>query len=66
MGYVIGGGKFKIYPSKMDSIIKWSVPTNFREVRSFVGGTQYLQKFIASFLAISSPLHTIKMGNKTF
>ena len=37
LGYVIGGGEFKIDPSKMEAIMKWSVPTNFTEVRSFTG-----------------------------
>jgi len=37
---VIGGGEIKIDPKKINSIIKWPVPTNFTEVRIFVGVTQ--------------------------
>jgi hypothetical protein len=41
-GYVINGGELKINPTNMEAIIKWSVPTNVIEVRSFVGTTLYL------------------------
>jgi hypothetical protein len=47
LGHVISGGELKIDPKKMEAIIKWLVPTNFIEVRSFVGELQYLWKFIA-------------------
>jgi hypothetical protein len=66
MGYVIGGCKLKIYPSKMEDIMKWLVPTNCTKVRNFFGETQYLRKFIASFLAVVAQLHAIKMSSKTF
>jgi hypothetical protein len=59
LGYVIGGGELKIDPTKMEAIMKWPVPTNVTEVRSFVGETQYLWKFIASFSVVAAPLHTI-------
>jgi hypothetical protein len=37
LGYVIGGGELKIDPMKMEAILKWPVPTNVTEVRSFFG-----------------------------
>ena len=37
LGYVIGGGELKIDPSKIEAIMKWSMPTNVFEVISFVG-----------------------------
>jgi len=39
LGYVIGGGELKIDPSKMEAIMKWPVPANVYEVRSFIGAT---------------------------
>ena len=57
LGYVIGGGELKIDPSKMEAIMKWLVPTNITEVRSFIGATQYQRKFIASFSVVETPLH---------
>ena len=66
MGYVIDGGELKIDPAKIEAIMKWLVPTNVNEVRSFVGAAQYLQKSIASFSAIIAPLQAITANGKSF
>jgi hypothetical protein len=56
----------KIDPSKMEAIMKWSFPTNCIEVKRFVGKTQYLWKFIASFSVVAALLHAITTCNKSF
>jgi hypothetical protein len=66
LGYVIDGGEIKIDPIKKDAIMKCPVPTNVTEVRIFVGISQYLQKFIASFSVIVGPLHAITNSGKNF
>jgi hypothetical protein len=63
---VIGGEELKIDPAKMETIMKWPIPTNVTKVRSFVRATQYLWKLIASFSAIATQLHTIKTSGKSF
>eukprot|EP00253_Pinus_taeda_P014012 PITA_14012 len=65
-GYVVGGGELKIDPSKMEAIMKWSVPTNVTEVRSFIEAAQYLRKFIALFLVVEALLHAIIASGKSF
>jgi len=65
-GYVINGGELKISTSKMEVIMKWSVPTNVFEVRSFIGAAHYRRKFTASFLAITTLLHAITTSGKSF
>jgi hypothetical protein len=44
------------------AILKWLVPINLIEVRSFVGASQYLQKFIDSFFSgrCTTPCHKKK------
>ena len=37
LGYVIGGDELEIDLAKMEAIMKWHVPTNVTEVRSFSG-----------------------------
>ena len=64
LGHVIGGGEMKIYPAKMEAIIKWAMPTNVSKVRSLIGATQYLRKFIASYSAIGAMLHSITVSGK--
>jgi len=66
MGYVIDGGELKIDPYKIDAIMKWLVPTNVYEVRSFNGATQSLRKFIPSFSVVAAPLHTITTSGNSF
>ena len=46
--------------------MKWSVPTNVFEVRSFIGAAHYRRKFTASFLAITTLLHAITTSGKSF
>jgi hypothetical protein len=65
-GYVIGGGDLKIDPANMESIMKWKVPTNATEFRSFFGVAKYFWKFIASFSIVAAPLHAIRMTGKSF
>ena len=65
-GYVIGGGELKIDPSKMEVIMKWSVPIIVSQVRSFIGATQYPRKFIASFSVVATLLHAITTSGKSF
>ena len=65
LGYVIDGGELKIDPSKMDAIIKWPVPTNVFEVKSFIREAEYRRKFIALFPAVGAPLHAITMRGKS-
>jgi len=50
----------------MEVIMKWLVSTNVTEVRSFIGATLYLSKFIALFSALVTPLHTITVSGKSF
>lgn len=49
MAYVIGGGEPKIYPTKMEDIMKCRIPTNVPKVKSFVGAIEYLRKFKSCF-----------------
>jgi RNase H-like domain found in reverse transcriptase len=39
-------------PEKTSAITKWPVPMNLREVQSFLGFTNFYQRFIISFLEI--------------
>ena len=50
----------------MDDILKWLVPINVLEVRSIVVVTEYLRKFITSFLVIATPFHNITTSRKSF
>jgi hypothetical protein len=41
LGYIVGNGKLKIDPTKVEFIVKWPKPTTATEVRIFLGAIQY-------------------------
>ena len=50
-------------PSKTDAIKSFPVPKTIKEVRSFLGLTNYYSSFIENFAIIARPLH--KLTSKT-
>jgi hypothetical protein len=64
-GHVISRGELNIDHANMEAILKWQVPSNVTKIRRFVGVSQYLMNFIASFLVVFVPLH-VKSSGKSF
>jgi hypothetical protein len=66
LGHIVGGGEFKIYPSKVKFILDWPKTNNVTKVRSFFGVAQYWRNFIANFSSIVAPLHEVESIKKVF
>jgi hypothetical protein len=66
LGHIVGGGEFKIDPSKVEFIFDRPNPNNVIEVRSFFGVAQYWRNFIANFSSIVAPLDAMKSIKKVF
>ena len=66
LGHIVGGGELKIDPSKVEVIVNFPMPSRITEVRSFLGATQYLRKFIANFSSIVAPLHALTSVKQVF
>jgi len=66
LGYIVGGGKLKIDPFKVEAIVNWPNPNNVTGVRIFLREAQYWRTFIANFSFIDSPLHALIGVNKFF
>jgi hypothetical protein len=62
----MGGVELKIDPKNMEAIIKWPIPTNVTEFRSFFGEANYPWKFTTSFLVVVALLHAIKTRGNSF
>eukprot|EP00253_Pinus_taeda_P004842 PITA_04842 len=61
LGYVVGGGELKIDPSKMEAIMKWSVPTNVTEAQNKLQQTRHYE-----WMGFSQKFHLVikyKKGN---
>jgi len=56
LGHVVGGGKVRMEPSKIETVQSFGVPRTKKEVRSFLGITGYYRKFIPQYASIASPL----------
>jgi hypothetical protein len=66
LGYIVGGGKLNIDPSKVEVIVNWPRPKNVTELRRFMGEKQYWRKFIANFSLIATPLHDLTSVKRGF
>lgn len=55
LGHFIFGEGMKTDPTKLKSMIDWSIPKSFKSLKGFLGLTRYYKKFIrnSDFLAIS-------------
>jgi hypothetical protein len=72
LGFVVTQGKISTDPEKIRAVEKWPVPTNVREIRSFLGLCNFYRKFISHHSEIAKPLTDVlkstefeqKYGNK--
>ena len=59
LGYRIKRGQYAPCPIKTAAIKDWPVPTNLKELRSFIGFCNFYRMFIANFSQIAHPLHLL-------
>lgn len=63
MGHIISDLGVEVDPEKIRAIREWPIPTNFREVRGFLGLIRYYQKFVQHYGILAAPLtHLLKLG----
>jgi hypothetical protein len=59
LGVIIGDGKVKMDPVKVEGIANWPVPQTVKEVRSFLGFCNFYRAFIPSFSHTARPLNDL-------
>src|SRR5215470_3867541 len=52
LGHVVSAAGLHVDPTKIDVILHWLIPTNVKELQSFLGLCNYYQRFIDSFAKI--------------
>jgi len=58
LGVVVGKGQIKMEQEKIKAMKEWKTPTRVKDVKSFLGFTNFYQRFIHNFS------HTVKSLNE--
>ena len=66
LGYVISKDGLKMDNEKINAILSWPVPTNVKEIQSFIGLCNYYLIFIKDFAKIAHPIHKLTRKNVPF
>ena len=56
LGLILGKNQIRMDPTKLQGIEAWTTPRNLKELRSFLGFTNFYRRFIAGYSALTRPL----------
>ena len=64
LGLILWPGEITMDPTKLSGITEWPIPTKVKDVRSFLGFTNYCRKFIGDYSNIAHPLIDLTKKNQ--
>ena len=64
LGIVIGPNGIEMEAEKVDGILSWPKPKNMKDVRKFLGLTNYYRRFIRDFAQVARPMNMLTRKNK--
>jgi len=59
LGVVIGPGGIEMEKEKVDEVPSWPKPKNMKDVRKFLGLTNYYRRFIKDFAQVAMPMNML-------
>lgn len=67
LGYIIGQGSLRVDPEKVEAMVKFLIPKTPRQIRRFVGMSNWYRAFISNFSDLAGPLtDCLRKSNKPF
>jgi len=59
LGIVIGPNEMEMEKEKVDRVLNWPEPKNVKDVRKFLGLTNYYRRFIKDFARVARPMNML-------
>jgi len=59
LGHIVGSGVLRMDPAKVAVIKDWPTPTSIKELRSFLGLSNYFRRFIQGYSSLVAPLTSL-------
>nr|GEU44266.1 UDP-glycosyltransferase 71E1 [Tanacetum cinerariifolium] len=63
LGHVITGARVATDDTKIEAMKHWHIPSNLKQLRGFLGLTEYYRRFIKGYALISQPLTKLLKKN---
>jgi hypothetical protein len=64
LGKLVSKDGIRIIPKKLDTIRNWPVPSNRKQLESFIGYVNYHRAHIQGFAGLMRPLHNLNSDSK--
>jgi hypothetical protein len=64
LGFVVSVEGVSPDPTKVQALAQWPAPHSALELKSFMGGINFYQRFIANFSQLAHPLHQLSNQNQ--
>ncbi|RDX71454.1 putative mitochondrial protein, partial [Mucuna pruriens] len=56
IGHIVSSRGVQAYPNKVEAMVRWPLPINVKQLRSFLGLTGYYRRFISGYASMISLL----------
>ena len=66
VGYIVSPDGLSMDQTKVRTVLDWPVPSNVRDVQSFLGFANFYRRFIRDFASVSKPLTSLTKKDVTF
>jgi len=64
LGVVIGPDGIEIEKEKVEGVLSWPQPKNVKDIRKFLGLTNYYRRFIKDFAQVARPMNMLTRKNE--